>query len=95
MGVLETDGTLRGIARVTASAGSHRQHVWSGRRISFAGQEDDDYDRNIQTADLNMLSAALAVIKRKMCGFYANIEREYSVTYTVDGNHLLNEDHAR
>jgi hypothetical protein len=95
MGVLEKQGTLRGIVRVTASADGYRRHVWDGKRISFADQEDDDYDRNIQTAELNMFNAALAVIKwKKICGFYADLEHEYSITYTIDGNHVLNEDHA-
>jgi hypothetical protein len=95
MGVSQLGDTLRGIVRVTASDDGHRRHVWDGRRISFADPAADEYDRNIQIADLNMLNAALAVIKwKKMYGFYADDEREYSISYTIDGNHLLNEDQA-
>jgi len=42
-----------------------------------------------------MLNAALAVIKwKKLFGFYFDFEQELSSTYTIDGNHLLNEDQA-
>jgi hypothetical protein len=93
MGISQAGDTLHGIVRVTASQDGHRRHVWDHKRISFADAADDDYDQNIQIADLNMLNAALAVVKwKKMCGFYADIEREHSILYTIDGNHLLNED---
>ena len=43
-----------------------------------------------------MLNAALAVIKwKKLFGFYTDFEREFSSTYTLDGNHFLNEDVAQ
>ena len=49
--------------------------------------------RNIQTADLNALNAAMAVIKwKKLFGFYADLEREFNSTYGVNGNLLVNED---
>lgn len=95
MGVSQIGDTLHGIVRVTASDDGYRRHVWDGKRISFADAANDEYDRNIQIADLNMLNAALAVIKwKKMYGFYADTEHEYSISYTIDGNHLLNEDQA-
>ena len=53
----------------------------------------NDYERNIQVADLNALSAVLAVIKwKKLVGFYLDLEGEHYARYTVDGNHLINED---
>ena len=40
-----------------------------------------------------MLNAALAVVKfKKLCGFYADLEKEHYSLFNVDGNHLLNED---
>jgi len=93
MGVYQFQDSLGGMIRTTASANDHRQHVWDGGRISFADEEDDDYDRNVQVADLNMLNATLAVIKwKKLLGFYSDFEHEFSSTYTIDGNHMLNED---
>ena len=54
---------------------------------------DDVYSRNVQVADLNALNATLAVIRwKKLCGFYADFDQERHSVYTIDGNHLLNED---
>ena len=90
------DSPLGGIIRVTASTAMHRRHIWDGHRISFDEPEGDAaYDDNIQVADLNALNAALAVIKwKKLLGFYADLDRELHSVYTIDGNHLLNEDRA-
>ena len=46
-----------------------------------------------QIADLNALSAVLAVIKwKKRRGFYADLENEHHTTYTIDGNAITNEE---
>lgn len=56
------------------------------------GGANNEYNQNIQIADLNALNAALAVIKwKKMCGFYLDLENEYHCTYTIDGNKIDNE----
>jgi hypothetical protein len=62
--------------------------------VSLAGSEvRDDYEANIQIADLNALNAALAVIKwKKLYGFYADQEGELHTTYTIDCNMLLGEN---
>jgi hypothetical protein len=42
---------------------------------------------------LNSLSASLEVIRwKKLRGFYLDLEREHLTTFTIDGNHLVNED---
>lgn len=91
MGIDETDGQLGGMVRLVA--GMSGAPVADSRRIPFdVGEADNEYDRNIQIADLNALNAALAVIKwKKMFGFYRDLDHEQFTTYTVDGNHLLNE----
>lgn len=95
MGVYQHGDSLAGLVRTTASAPGHSDHIWGKDRISFADEDDDLYDQNIQIADLNMLNAAHAVIKwKKLFGFYIDFEREFSSTYTIDGNHMLNEDQA-
>jgi hypothetical protein len=54
---------------------------------------ENDYSHNIQIAELNALNAALAVIKwKKLCGFYQDLEREHCSVYTINGNHIANED---
>ena len=95
MGVYRKGDGLGGIVRVTASTPDHRDHVWERQRIPFADEEDDEYDLNIQIADLNMLNAVLAVLKwKKLYGFYMDLERELFTTYTIGGNQLLNDDQA-
>ncbi len=92
MGVRPHDGRLHGILAVTTGTAHKTDHV--SRRIDFSETDEaDDYDLNIQIADLNALNAALAVVKwKKLFGFYADLENEHYAAYTVDGNHLLNED---
>ena len=92
MGIRRTGDTLRGIVTVTTSTPGHREHVWANKRITFA-DGGDDYDHNIQIADLNMLNAAFAVIKwKKLYGFYADDEHELFTAYTIAANQLLNSD---
>lgn len=92
MGVYLSEGSLGGILRVTTSTPAQRDHVRN--RISFSEDADrNEYDANIQIADLNALNAALAVIKwKKLMCFYQDLEHEHDSTYTIGGNLLLNED---
>lgn len=93
MGVQEVDGALGGVVRVTTSTSEMREHVHSEGGIPFGDAEADDYGQNIQIADLNALNAALAVIRwKKLCGFYRDLENEHFDAYTIDGNHMTNED---
>jgi hypothetical protein len=94
MGVVHVDGSLQGILRVTTSTNNNRALVKEKDRIPFSnGDENNEYSRNIQVADLNALNAALAVIKwKKLFGFYLDLDHEHYTTYTIDGNMLLNED---
>jgi hypothetical protein len=92
MGVYVTDDMLGGVLRVTTSTPGQRGQFRT--RVSFSDDDErNEYARNIQTADLNALNAALAVIKwKKHSGFYVDLDREYHCTYTIDGNTLTNED---
>ncbi|HKW35454.1 MAG TPA: ThiF family adenylyltransferase [Candidatus Acidoferrum sp.] len=92
MGVQLNDNALGGIVRVTTSTAKMREHFRS--RVSFEDAPgDDDYNRNIQIADLNALNAALAVIKwKKLCGFYRDLKAEHHSQFSIDTNLLLNED---
>jgi hypothetical protein len=91
MGVQHVDGRLLGIVRVTAGTAAKSDHL--KRRISFESPEDDAYATNIQIAELNMLNAALAVIKwKKLVGFYQDVEREHHTTYSIDSGMLLHEE---
>jgi hypothetical protein len=96
MGVDMRDGNmLAGILRVTTSTTRKNNHVYD--RISFASEGNglNVYAKNIQIADLNALNAALAVVKwKKLFGFYADLADEHHSAYTIDGNHLTNEDYS-
>lgn len=97
MGLYVTSAnSIGGISRVTTSTPARRDKAATNQRIAFSdGDGNNEYDKNIQIADLNALNAALAVIKwKKLFGFYLDLDFEHHTTYTVDGNLLLNEDKA-
>jgi hypothetical protein len=92
IGVYRTRDSLAGIVRTTTSVPGHTDHVIVN--LTFEDEVDAEYDDNIQIADLNMLNAALAVMRfKRHFGFYADLEHEHSSYYTIDGNHLVNADH--
>lgn len=92
MGIYRTGDSLGGILTTTTSTPGHRDHVRKNHRITFAGN-DDEYDNNIQIADLNALNAVMAVIRwKKLYGFYADDEHELFSAYTIAANQLLNDD---
>jgi tRNA A37 threonylcarbamoyladenosine dehydratase len=69
LGVNMLNDNLIGTLRVTTGTKTKQEHL--GNRIGFHEFDENDYDTNIQIADLNCLSAVLAVIKwKKMSGFY-------------------------
>jgi hypothetical protein len=92
MGIQLNENALGGILRVTTSTAQMRDHFPS--RVSFGDAPGgDDYDRNIQIADLNALNAALAVIRwKKLFGFYRDLKSEHHSQFSIDTNLLLNED---
>src|SRR3546814_2717558 len=95
MGLHLVDGALVGQLRVTTSTPGMREQVRRKNRIPLDAMNFDDvYARNIQVADLNMMNAGLAVVRwKRLCGFYKDLEAEHFSLFTLDGNHLLNEDH--
>lgn len=94
MGVAEEHGVLSGLLRVTTSTPDQRDHVHAKHRIPFgAPGPDDDYERNIQVADLNALNAVLAVVRwKRHCGYYRDLEHEHFTLYATDGNSIANDD---
>lgn len=95
MGVQLNNGALGGIVRVTTSTPQKRDHFRG--RVSFAeGKGNNEYDRNIQIADLNALNAAMAVIRwKKLFGFYRDMKGEHHSQFSIDGNLLINEDRVQ
>lgn len=90
MGLVKKDSSLLGQLRVTVGQPGA---IVRSRLPLNDNDGEDEYSRNIQTADLNALNAAVAVIKwKKIRGFYLDLEREFECTYQIDGNHLINEN---
>jgi hypothetical protein len=92
--LLPDGGGLLGMVRVTASTRDMRSHVHQKERIPLTNPRGADvYDSNIQTADLNALAATLAVIRwKRLRGFYLDQGREHFSAYSVDANHMVNDD---
>jgi hypothetical protein len=94
MGLHRQENSLAGTVRVTAGTPGRFDHL--DRRISYTDVAVDEYDMNFQTADLNMLNAALAVIKwKKMFGYYVDGPQELNSVYIVARARLFNGEVAK
>jgi hypothetical protein len=91
IGLHRNENSLRGTVRTTTGLPGHYEHI--DRRVSFRDITEDEYDWNLQTADLNVLNAVLAVIKwKKYLGYYVDRKGELNTTYTVASNLLISGD---
>lgn len=92
MGLYQTGTSLGGILRVTSSVEGRRETA----RKNIPTQKEDapnEYDKNIQIAELNAMNAAFAVVKwKKLFGFYLDQEQEQFTSYTIGCNLLVSED---
>lgn len=90
MGVHVAENNLVGMVRTTTSSPANRETF--RKHVSFTDADDGEYATNIQIADLNMLNAALAVIRwKKLAGFYQDFEHEHHTTYSININQFLSE----
>jgi ThiF family len=88
---LDKDSSVTGIVRYTVGLPDFNSHV--EQVVSFDDGPENDLYRNIQVADMNMLNAALAVIKwKKLRGFYADSKREHHGQYSIAAGSLVKED---
>lgn len=91
LGIQLRGDMLAGTVRVTTSTAKNRDHFRG--RVSFEELGNNEYNRNIQVADLNALNAALAVIKwKKICGFYQDMKSEHHSQFHTATNLFINED---
>ena len=90
MGLYRVGDSLAGTLRTTTFGRAHHDHA--EHCVDLAGGDaGDEYDRNVQLAELNALNAALAVIRwKKVRGFYCDHEGELNCEYVIDGNKLIN-----
>jgi hypothetical protein len=94
MGLHLGEEALGGMVTATTSTPGKRNHLRDHVGLKDSDAEDE-YSRNIQIADLNMLNAAMAVIKwKKHCRYYNDYGREHYCQYMVDTNGMVNEDAA-
>lgn len=92
MGIHERNDALAGLLRVTTSTAGNRDFIKTVTPKDD-GAPKDEYRTNIQVADLNALSAALAVVRwKKHVGFYDDLEGEHQSVYAIDGNQLSNSE---
>ncbi|MDO8513387.1 MAG: ThiF family adenylyltransferase [bacterium] len=93
IGLLTADDSLLGHVRVTTITKEKKDHI--EKRISVAEKTAADaYVTNIQVADLNALSATLAVIKwKKLFGFYQDLSKEFNTIYSINDGKLFNDDY--
>jgi hypothetical protein len=85
---LDRDISLRGQIRVTTATPLVNDHI--EQVMSFADGPENNIYRNIQVADLNMLNAALAVIRWKKClGFYADDANEYHSLFNIQSGGIV------
>lgn len=91
MGLTRVENSLRGTVRATSGSPGRYEHA--DRRISYRDIAADEYDLNMQTADLNMLNAVMAVIRwKKFCGYYTDSTDERHTSYVVSSNVLLSAE---
>ena len=94
MGLYRRGDSLGGKLRVTTSLPGRRDSARENIPMS-GGDVENEYEKNIQIADLNALNACLAVIKwKKVRGFYLDDEHEQLTTYTFAFNLLVSDDKA-
>lgn len=73
---LDRDVALRGQVRVTVGTPAVSAHI--EQVVSFADGPENNIYRNVQVVDLNMLNAALAVVRwKKWLGFYGDDANEF------------------
>lgn len=91
IGIQRVEDALLGDVRVTTGTSKKKDHI--KKRIPLVDEAENEYNTNIQIADLNALNATLAVIKwKKLFGFYQDFEQEHHSTYSINVNMLLSED---
>lgn len=90
--ILKKPRGLTGSLRVTTSTPKKRDHF--RRQVPLDTNEvPNEYDQNIQIADMNALNAMFAVIRwKRLMGYYVDQQGEHNSRYTIDGNAILNED---
>jgi len=93
IGVDIKKGSLTGLIRNTTSTKLKEDHFWNSPYISYTENPDNEYDKNIQIAELNLLNAGFAVLKwKKLLGFYHDLTGEHNMFYRINANKIQNDE---
>lgn len=86
IGLKRQDGPLKGTVRMTYYSAEHGARVRDKGYAELATATEDLYRSNIQTAEINALNAALAVVRfKQLRGFYVEeLSHHHAVFYTHD-----------
>jgi hypothetical protein len=92
MGLYAKRNSIGGMLRSIISLPDARDAARA--RISFAADDaENEYDKNIQVADLNAFNACLAVmIWKKLRGFYFNLGKERFTSFTIANSLFVKDD---
>lgn len=92
MGVYLSGDKIGGTLRITTGTEAKHDHLLERMPFSDGGIKNE-YDKNIQIADLNLINAGLAVLRwKKLFGFYVDQSREHYSTFAIGRNDTNNED---
>ncbi|MEC7264680.1 MAG: ThiF family adenylyltransferase [Bacteroidota bacterium] len=93
IGVEFKNGSLTGLIRNTTSTDSKKAHFWNSPYISYTENPENEYGKNIQIAELNLLNAGFAVMKwKKLLGFYHDLTDEHNMFYRINANKIQNDE---
>jgi hypothetical protein len=91
LGVTLEEDKLTALIRTTTGTSLVNDHL--SARIPTGDADDNEYDENIQIAELNAHNAISAIIKwKKMLGFYQDLRREFHSSFTLNVGEVLNGD---
>lgn len=91
LGVTLVESELTALLRTTTGTVEKNDHL--DTRIPVGDVEDNEYDENIQIAELNAHNAISAIIKwKKLIGFYQDRRREHHSSFTLNIGEILNGD---
>ncbi|WP_036385094.1 ThiF family adenylyltransferase [Muricauda sp. MAR_2010_75] len=93
IGVEFKNGSLTALIRNTTSTDSKKDHFWDSPYISYTENPENEYGKNIQIAELNLLNAGFAVMKwKKLLGFYHDLTGEHNMFYRISANKIQNDE---
>ena len=93
IGVTRREDFLTATGRVTAADSRMYDHLALRVPMDPDRAKEDDYHTNIQIAEINAITAAVAVIHwKRQFGFYENVEQAMHAQISIDGLRIFHAD---